>query len=51
MSMNWIPKVARRLARVFAWQGSYGYSDHLDRDAARVAHELDLIKLRFQHHA
>lgn len=51
MSMNWIPKVARRLARVFAWQGSYGYSDHIDRDAERVARELDLIKLRFPHHA
>jgi hypothetical protein len=51
MNMNWISKLARQLAKVFAWQGSYGYSDHIDRDAERVARELELIKMRFPHHA
>jgi hypothetical protein len=51
MSMNWISRSARQLAKVFAWQGACGYSDYVDRDAERVAHDLELIKLRFPHHA
>ena len=51
MSMNWISRPARHLAKVFAWQGAYGCRDYVDRDAERMANELELIKLRFPHHA
>jgi hypothetical protein len=39
------------IAKVFTWQGSSGYSDYVDRDAERMARELELIRLRFPHHS
>jgi len=48
---NWIARLARRLAQVFSWQGAYGYTDYVDRDAERIAREIELIKMRFPHHA
>jgi hypothetical protein len=51
MSTNWIPRLGGRLARVFSWQMPITYADHLDRDAERLATELELIRIRFPHHA
>ncbi|MGE2720459.1 hypothetical protein [Mycolicibacterium celeriflavum] len=51
MSMNWIPRLGRRLAALFAWTPPVAHADYLDRDAERIARELELIKLRFPHHA
>ncbi|MCV7279792.1 hypothetical protein H7J88_09025 [Mycolicibacterium flavescens] len=51
MNGNWISRLARRLARLFAWQPPVAYTDYVDRDAERMARELEAIKLRFPHHA
>lgn len=51
MSMNWIPRLGRSLAASFAWRPPVGHADYVDRDAERIARELELIKLRFPHHA
>ncbi len=51
MHANWIPKVARLLAGAFSWQATGGYADYVDRDAERMARELELIRMRFPHHA
>jgi hypothetical protein len=36
---------------MFTWQGGLGYSDYVDRDAARMAREIDMIRMRFPHHS
>jgi hypothetical protein len=36
---------------VFSWQAPDNDVDYLDRDAERIRRELELIRLRFQHHA
>ena len=51
MSTNWILRLSRRLARTLRWEAPVAYTDHLDRDAERMAQELELIRIRFPHHA
>lgn len=48
MSTNWIPGLGHRLAALLSWQAPDSYTDCLDRDAERMARELDLIRLRFE---
>ncbi len=50
MSINWTSKVARPLARLFR-QAEVMPAEFVDRDAERVRRELDLIRIRFPHHA
>jgi hypothetical protein len=50
MSINWTSKLARPLARLFQPADSIP-AEFLDRDAERVRRELDLIRIRFPHHA
>jgi hypothetical protein len=50
MSMNWTSKVARPLAR-FLQPAEPMPAEFVDRDAERVRRELDLIRIRFPHHA
>jgi hypothetical protein len=51
VSTNWISKLARELVRIFSWQMPAGCVDHFDRDAERVAREVELIRMRFPHHS
>jgi len=50
MSINWTSRLARPLARLFQPADSTPV-EFLDRDAERVRRELDLIRIRFPHHA
>jgi hypothetical protein len=50
MRMNWTFKVARPLARFFQPADTVP-AEFVDRDAERVRRELDLIRIRFPHHA
>jgi hypothetical protein len=50
MSMNWTSKVARLLARFFQPADTIP-AEFVDRDAERVRRELELIRIRFPHHA
>ncbi|MBP1820412.1 hypothetical protein J3E61_003975 [Mycobacterium sp. OAE908] len=50
MSMNWTSKVARPLARFFQPAEAIP-AEFLDRDAERIRRELELIRIRFPHHA
>jgi hypothetical protein len=50
MSMNWIPKLGRAWATFFEPAESIP-AEFVDRDAERVRRELDLIRIRFPHHA
>ena len=47
MSTNWISKWGKELARIFSWQVPAGCVDFADRDAERMAREVDLIGMRF----
>jgi predicted transcriptional regulator len=49
MSMNWTSKLALPLARFFQ-PAEILPAEFVDRDAERVRHELDLIRIRFPHH-
>jgi hypothetical protein len=49
MSMNWTSRLARPLARFF--QPAEPPAEFADRDAERVLRELELIRIRFPHHA
>jgi len=49
--MHWISKVGRALARTFSWQVPAGSVDYFDRDAERMAREVELIRMRFPHHS
>ncbi|MGV9799788.1 hypothetical protein ACWDTP_17240 [Mycobacterium sp. NPDC003449] len=51
MRTNWLSRLADGLAATFNWQGPAGIRDYVDRDEERVRRELDLIRLRFQHHS
>ncbi len=51
MSTNWISKLGRELARIFSWQVPAGCVDFFDRDAERMAREVELIRMRFPHHS
>jgi hypothetical protein len=50
MSTNWIPRLARTLARLHSpvLDGYYGEDD---ADARRMRTELDAIRIRFPDHA
>ena len=50
MSMNWTSRVARPLAKFFQPAESIP-AEFVDRDAERVRRELELIRIRFPHHA
>jgi len=50
MSMNWTSKVARPLARLFQPAETMP-AEFVDRDAERICRELELIRIRFPHHA
>ncbi len=50
MSINWTSRVARPLARFFR-PAEGNPTEFLDRDAERVRRELELIRIRFPHHA
>jgi hypothetical protein len=50
MSMNWTSKLARPLGRIFK-PAERIPAEYLDRDAERMARELELIRIRFPHHA
>jgi hypothetical protein len=50
MSMNWTSRLARPLARLFEPADTVP-AEFVDRDAERVQRELDLIRVRFTHHA
>jgi hypothetical protein len=50
MSMNWTSRLARPLARFFQ-QAEILPAGFVDRDAERVLRELELISIRFPHHA
>ena len=50
MSMNWISRLARRLAALYSPAESIP-AELLDRDAERMRRELELIRIRFPHHA
>jgi hypothetical protein len=51
VSTNWISKLGRELARIFSWQMPAGCVDYFDRDAERIAREVELIRMRFPHHS
>ncbi|HEX4558215.1 MAG TPA: hypothetical protein VH166_03300 [Mycobacterium sp.] len=48
--MNWTSRLVRALATFFQPAQSMP-AEFLDRDAERVRRELDLIRIRFPHHA
>jgi hypothetical protein len=50
MSTNWTSRLARPLGRIFR-PAERIPAEFLDRDAERVAQELELIRIRFPHHA
>jgi hypothetical protein len=50
MSMNWTSKVAWPLARFFQPAETIP-TEFVDRDAERIRQELELIRIRFPHHA
>jgi hypothetical protein len=51
MSTNWISKLGQELARIFSWQVPAGCVDFADRDAERMAREVELLRMRFPHHS
>lgn len=51
MRTNWLSRLAESLEKVFNWQGPNGSFDYADRDEERMRRELELIRLRFQHHS
>ncbi len=51
VSTNWISKLGHELARIFSWQAPAGCVDYSDRDAERMAREVELIRMRFPHHS
>jgi hypothetical protein len=50
MSTNWISRLARVWASFFK-PAEVIPAEFVDRDAERVRRELDLIRIRFPHHA
>ena len=50
MSMNWTSRLGRPWGRVFKPAESIP-AEFVDRDAERVRRELELIRIRFPHHA
>jgi hypothetical protein len=50
MSTNWTSRLARPWGRIFNPADSIP-AEFVDRDAERVRRELELIRIRFPHHA
>ena len=50
MSTNWTSRLARPLGRIFQ-PAERIPAEFVDRDAERVRRELELIRIRFPHHA
>jgi hypothetical protein len=50
MSTNWTSRIARPLGRIFK-PAERIPAEFLDRDAERVQRELEVIRIRFPHHA
>jgi hypothetical protein len=50
MSTNWTSRLVRPWGRIFKPAESIP-AEFVDRDAERVRRELDLIRIRFPHHA
>jgi hypothetical protein len=50
VSTNWTSKLARPLGRILK-PAERIPAEYLDRDAERVAREIELIRIRFPHHA
>lgn len=50
MSMNWTSKLARPLGGIFRSAQPIP-AEFLDRDAERMRNEIELIRIRFPHHA
>jgi hypothetical protein len=50
MSTNWISRVSRPWGRLFKPAETFP-AEFVDRDAERVRRELELIRIRFPHHA
>jgi hypothetical protein len=50
MSMNWTSRLARRWATFFDPADTMP-AEFVDRDAERMRREIDLIRIRFPHHA
>jgi hypothetical protein len=50
MSTNWTSRLARPWGRIFKPAESIP-AEFVDRDAERVRRELELIRIRFPHHA
>ncbi|OBA96465.1 hypothetical protein A5662_17910 [Mycobacteriaceae bacterium 1482268.1] len=50
MRTNWTSRLARPLGRIFRPVERIP-AEFLDRDAERIAHEIELIRIRFPHHA
>ena len=48
--MNWTSKLARPLGRIFK-PAERMPAEYRDRDAERVAREIELIRIRVPHHA
>ncbi|EKF24256.1 hypothetical protein C731_1632 [Mycolicibacterium hassiacum DSM 44199] len=51
MAWKWISRWAQRLAAAYNWTDPARAGAPIDRDAERVARELDAIRLRFPDHA
>jgi hypothetical protein len=51
MRTNWASWLGRELSKLFSWQPPSGCVEFADRDAERIARELELIRLRFPHHS
>jgi hypothetical protein len=50
VSTNWTSRLARPLARILRPAQTLP-AEFVDRDAERVRRELELIRIRFPHHA
>lgn len=50
MSANWTSRLARTWDR-FVHPAERIHAEFLDRDAERVRNEIELIRIRFPHHA
>jgi hypothetical protein len=50
MSTNWTSRFTRPLGRIFRPAESIP-AEFVDRDAERMRRELELIRIRFPHHA
>ncbi|MGV0643115.1 hypothetical protein [Mycolicibacterium sp. XJ879] len=51
MRTKWTWRLGRELSRLFSWQAPSGCVEFADRDAERMARELELIRMRFPHHS